>query len=345
MKLIHWIILDVYPQCPTLHSGFPTHPKQPQKTSHLTSKSTPPPPRPPPPHLPAKKPHKPHSPQPLPLPAPFALGPQKRPSPLQLPKQHVLLSSRQLISRRSLQLRTIRGVWLELQVQHVFAEPQRLDRGAGNAELVFVVEDGGGCLAGDGEGGDCVGADFGVPGCGGEVPVVLVLGPCLGGSGVGMEVEEPEGGVPVGIPVLKGALIESEDEVITVCVVGLGGGFEGSGREGEGGAAERAGLAVVEPGAQAFVAEDVVGRTGENHCLFESTGVSGLVFERVGADWAGRVWGESVAGDSGEPTGKRCSHRGVFTYFRVSRRCSDVGQYYCSRVVVLEDRKPPRNGP
>lgn len=190
-----------------------------------------------------------------------------------------------------------------------------MDRGAGDAELVFVREDGGGCLWGSGEGGDGVGADVGVPGCGGEVPVALVLGPCLRGWGVGMEVEEPEGGVPVGIPVLKGAVFESEDEVIAVCVVGLGGGFEGGGREGEGGAAEGTGSAVVEPGAKAFVPEDVVGGTGEDYCLFESAGVSGLVLEGEGADWAGCVWGESVAGDSGELTEEFCGHGRTLTYF------------------------------
>ena len=151
------------------------------------------------------------------------------------------------------------------------------------------------------------------------MPVSLVLGPCLYGGGLGMEVQEPEGGVPVRVPVLEGAFFESEDEVITVCVVVLDKGFENGRREGKGGAAERTGLAVVEPGAQAFVAEDVVGGTGEDHCLFEGAGVSGLVFERVGADWAGYIWGKSVTGDSGESMEECCSHRGVLTYFWVSR--------------------------
>ena len=59
-----------------------------------------------------------------------------------------------------------------------------------------------------------MGADRGGLACGGEVPVALILGLYLCGEGMGLEVEEPEGGVPVGIPDLKGAVFESEDEVI-----------------------------------------------------------------------------------------------------------------------------------
>ena len=80
-------------------------------------------------------------------------------------------------------------------------------------------------MTGGGEGGDSVSADIGIPGCGGEVPVSLVLGPCLYGGGLCMEVQEPECGVPVRVPVLEGAFFESEDEVITVCVVVLDIGF------------------------------------------------------------------------------------------------------------------------
>ena len=72
---------------------------------------------------------------------------------------------------------------------------------------------------------------------------------------------------------------------------------------------------MVEPAAQAFMAKDVGGGTGEDHCFLEGAGVSGLIFEVEGADWAGCVWGESVAGDSRELTEERCGHKGVSLTF------------------------------
>ena len=112
------------------------------------------------------------------------------------------MSRRKLEERRTCQFSSLRFMRLKLQEETIFSEPERLDRTRRYSDLALIVEDPSRCQQGCRQSSSGLSFDAYIPLPCGYDPVLLVLPPLSFIVFVSVQSQDPEGDVPVFVPVL-----------------------------------------------------------------------------------------------------------------------------------------------